>query len=78
MPPEDRERRRLGIYLTISQVGMEMVVPGVVGLWLDNTFNWLPWATITGVVLGFVLGITHLTVLMKKSDEDEPPKGTKS
>ncbi len=78
MPGEDQERRHLGIYITISQVGIEMVAPALIGLWIDNKLAWLPWATVTGVVLGFVLGITHLVILMKQSDESEPPKGKDS
>ena len=57
---------------------MEMVAPGALGLWLDQTLAWSPWAGITGIVLGFTLGIAHLVVLMKRANDTEPPKDRKS
>jgi F0F1-type ATP synthase assembly protein I len=71
MHPQDSERRQLGIYFAIAQVGTEMVAPAVLGVWLDSTYGWAPWATIIGVVFGFVSGIMHLVILMKRAEQSE-------
>jgi F0F1-type ATP synthase assembly protein I len=73
-PLQEPDPRQLATYFAIAQVGMEMVLPGVLGFWLDSTFDWLPWGTIVGVVCGFVLGIAHLVVLMKRANDAEPPR----
>lgn len=70
-PPDSRE---LGYYFSLAQVGLEMVVPLVAGVWLDRTFGWTPWATLAGIALGFVGGLGHLIVLAKRSETDRSPK----
>jgi ATP synthase protein I len=72
---DPRELRR---YMTLAQVGWEMVAPIGVGLLLDYFFNSLPWATVVCSVLGFVGGMVHLVMLAQKSNADEerrPPEG---
>jgi F0F1-type ATP synthase assembly protein I len=66
-PPEDR--RELGYYFTLAQVGMEFVAPIVLGVLLDRSvWNWGPWGLIGGAVLGFVGGLTHLIMLANRQD----------
>jgi F0F1-type ATP synthase assembly protein I len=73
-PPDAREQ---GIYFTLAQVGVEMVVPLIVGLVIDHYAAWGPWATLAGMVLGFVGGITHIVLLSNKQDavlrKKQPP-----
>jgi F0F1-type ATP synthase assembly protein I len=64
-PPDARE---MGIYFTLAQVGLEMVMPLIVGLVIDHWAGWGPWATLGGMVLGFVGGITHIVMLSNKQE----------
>ena len=66
--------RRLGWYYAIAQVGFEMVVPIVLGWWLDDLLGWQPWLLVVGAGLGLVLGIAHLVMLVNRPPpEDDPP-----
>jgi F0F1-type ATP synthase assembly protein I len=64
-PPDAREMR---YYFSLAQVGLEMVVPLILGLVMDYYAGTIPWFAISGLVLGFVGGITHLVVLGNKHD----------
>jgi F0F1-type ATP synthase assembly protein I len=68
MPPQGPDRRQLGTYYAIAQVGLEMVVPIGIGWWADEQLGWAPWLLILGVILGFVLGIGHLVALTRDVD----------
>jgi F0F1-type ATP synthase assembly protein I len=75
-PPDARE---MGIYFTLAQVGVEMVMPLIVGLVIDRWVGWGPWAMLGGTVLGFVGGIAHLVILSKQQDagqRDKKPPGS--
>jgi F0F1-type ATP synthase assembly protein I len=79
MLPKDRERRQLGIYYAMAQVGLEMVVPVGLGWWVDEKLGTGPWLLIGGVILGFIVGVVHLVALSKsangrddKKDQDRP------
>ena len=73
MPPNNRE---LGFYVALAQVGLEMVVPMGIGIFLDSWFGWTPWATVVGFVFGFVGGFLHLLALLKQhNDEARKPPG---
>src|SRR5690242_569580 len=66
-PPEDP--RELGYYLSLAQVGMEMVAPIGLGAILDRyVWDWGPWGLIGGTVLGFVGGLAHLVTLANRQD----------
>jgi F0F1-type ATP synthase assembly protein I len=67
--------KEMGRYLTISQVGMEMVAPIVLGLVLDYQFGWMPWATVIGAVLGLVAGISHLVVISNQGQKEKQSEG---
>jgi F0F1-type ATP synthase assembly protein I len=64
-PPGPRE---MGYYLSLAQVGLEMVAPLIVGLVIDSYADTRPWFTLAGMVLGFVGGLAHIVVLSKKHD----------
>ncbi len=77
-PPDDS--RELGIYLTLAQVGVEMVAPMIVGLIVDHYAGTSPWLTVAGLILGFVGGLSHIVLLTKKQDaarrkKDKPGDG---
>jgi F0F1-type ATP synthase assembly protein I len=69
----------MGYYFALAQIGLEMVAPMGVGLGLDYYFNWTPWATVVGCLLGFVGGMVHLVLLVQQHDSEErrgrPPGG---
>ncbi len=77
MFPGKTNPKDLGKALALSQIGLEMVVPIVLGFALDSYLGWLPWATVVGAVLGMILGLTHLVQLTKKdttkNDEANKP-----
>ena len=74
---DQRQRRRMGIYLSMGQVGFEMVVPIVVGILLDRWLGTVPWLFIAGVVLGFVGGLIHLVRLANRLNREDSPKSPK-
>jgi F0F1-type ATP synthase assembly protein I len=77
MPDQTPDAKELGYYLTLSQVGLEMVAPLVVGAIIDSYTGWSPWALVVGAVLGFVGGLAHLIALANRHDKrrQKPPPG---
>jgi F0F1-type ATP synthase assembly protein I len=78
MLPDFTNRKELGRYFAIGQVGLEMVVPIVVGLILDDRLGWTPWGVVGGAVLGLGGGLVHLVHLSGKAevtDQSQAPKG---
>ena len=71
MPDQQPDNRELGFYLSISQVGLEMVAPVLLGWLLDVWLGWQPWAIITGAVLGLVLGVTHLVLILDRHNQPD-------
>jgi F0F1-type ATP synthase assembly protein I len=76
MFPEGPDRKEFGRLLTVGQVGLEMVVPIVVGIYLDGRYGWSPWGVTVGAVLGLVSGLTHLVWLSNR--ESATPKNQSS
>jgi F0F1-type ATP synthase assembly protein I len=68
MLPELPDRKEMGRYVALGQIGMEMAVPIIVGLALDHYFGWTPWAAVAGAVLGLVGGFAHLIHLLNQMD----------
>jgi F0F1-type ATP synthase assembly protein I len=76
MLPESGDRKELARYMALSQVGMEMVVPVVIGVALDYYLGWRPWGVIAGAVLGLIAGLAHLISLANKANnERDKPSG---
>jgi F0F1-type ATP synthase assembly protein I len=75
--PDDRnpDARELGIYFTLAQVGVEMVVPLILGLVVDYYASTSPWAMIAGMILGFVGGLWHIVLLTNKQEAARQQKG---
>jgi len=73
--PEPKPDSRTGKWFALSQVGLEMVVPIFLGVWLDNRFGWAPWGTVTAATIGLVGGLFHLVYLANQIEEDTPGEG---
>ncbi len=71
---DPRDVRR---YMTLSQVGLEMVAPIGLGLAVDHFLGWSPWGVIVGAILGFAVGLVHLIVVVSKDDGDSSPPRAK-
>ena len=57
----------------LTTVSLEMVLPGLVGYWLDLRWKTQPLLTIIGFACGLALGMWHLlkmTSAQQKSDAD--------
>jgi F0F1-type ATP synthase assembly protein I len=73
MPDEKpSDAKELGRNFALAQVGMEMVVPLIVGLVLDHYAGTGPWLTISGIILGFVGGVFHIVMLTKQQETGRP------
>jgi F0F1-type ATP synthase assembly protein I len=71
MFPERPDRKDMERYVALSQIGLEMVAPIVIGLLLDHYLGWTPWALVAGAVLGLVGGFMHLVHLLNKMDSKD-------
>jgi F0F1-type ATP synthase assembly protein I len=71
MARDSLDSRELGHYFTLAQVGLEMVVPIVVGVWLDGHFGWSPWGVVVGAVLGLATGLIHLVALANRRERQQ-------
>lgn len=66
--------KNLGRSMALAQCGVEMVLPMLLGVLLDNWFGIMPWLTIIFLILGFIGGLTHIVILsnqIAKTDEEE-------
>jgi ATP synthase protein I len=68
MPSGKPEQRELGYYFSLAQVGLEMVVPIAVGIWLQDRFELRPWGVVVGAVLGLAGGLAHLVVISNRQN----------
>jgi Mn2+/Fe2+ NRAMP family transporter len=50
-------------------VALEMVVPGVIGIWIDRQLGTLALFTVIGFGLGLPLGIWHLVRLTARKND---------
>jgi F0F1-type ATP synthase assembly protein I len=66
--------REVGFYFSLSQIGLEMVAPIVVGVLLDVYLGWRPWGIIVGAVLGLVGGFTHLIAMLNEHNKAKQDK----
>jgi F0F1-type ATP synthase assembly protein I len=68
MSEEPENSRELGYYLSLAQVGMEMVAPIGIGVALDYYLAWRPWGVIGGAIFGFIGGMAHLLIMVNRHD----------
>jgi F0F1-type ATP synthase assembly protein I len=59
----------------ITAVGLEMVLPGLAGRWLDDRLGTSPLLTFVGFAFGMVAGIWHLLVMTSAKKSDHLPRG---
>lgn len=71
MFPEMPDRKELGRYIALGQVGLEMVVPVVAGLLADHYFAWTPWGVVVGAVLGLCGGLVHLLHMLNEMESKD-------
>jgi F0F1-type ATP synthase assembly protein I len=75
---DSSDRRELGKYLALAQVGFEMVGPIGIGILLDVYLGWSPWGIVGGAVVGLCGGLAHLITLTNRQDRvdsSEPKRG---
>ncbi|MBI1917907.1 MAG: AtpZ/AtpI family protein [Planctomycetes bacterium] len=68
MAENEPSPRDLGRYFALAQVGLEMVAPIVLGLFLEARLGWAPWGVVVGAVLGLVGGLWHMVLLLNRFD----------
>jgi hypothetical protein len=71
LPGSSSDRREMSRLLAYSQVGFEMAAPIGIGLALDLWLGWLPWATLTGAVLGLTFGLFRAVRMMNAENAAE-------
>jgi len=61
-PPDDRSQLALAMEWAsrVTAVSLEMVVPIVVGHWLDGQWTTEPVLTVVGAAFGLIAGMWHL------------------
>jgi hypothetical protein len=64
-----------GAYFALATAGVEMVVPIIIGYYLDAWLGWTPWLTAAGVVLGLVGSLLHLIILLKRFENPQTSPG---
>ncbi len=69
--PNDPSPREMGYFAAIAQTGVEMVLPALLGFWIDGWLGTSPWITIVAATLGFAAGLIHLIYLLKQKERDE-------
>jgi len=74
MPSGPLHPREFGYYVSLAQVGLEMVVPIGIGLLLEYWLGWAPWGVVGGAVVGLVGGIAHLVALANRIDDSDSRK----
>jgi F0F1-type ATP synthase assembly protein I len=63
--------REMGYYAALAQTGVEMVVPAILGYFVDDWLGTTPWITVIAAVFGFVAGLTHMIVILKRKEREE-------
>ena len=57
----------------LTTVGLEMVIPTLIGHWLDRRFG-LRILTFVGLVLGFAIGLWNIVQIARQSDSQSGPR----
>ena len=55
----------------MTSIALEMVLPGVIGLWIDRQLGTVMVFLLLGMILGVTLGMIHLIRLATKAGEDK-------
>jgi F0F1-type ATP synthase assembly protein I len=68
---QDPTPREMGYYAALAQTGLEMVLPAVLGHFIDGWLDTAPWITVIAAALGFTGGLIHLISLVNRKERDE-------
>lgn len=73
--PKDDDRsliaRAWGWSTQVTAIALEMVVPGVVGLWIDRLLGTVMVFLVLGVIFGMTAGLMHLVQFARRIGEKE-------
>lgn len=69
------DQRDYGVLALLFIVSGEIVVPVLIGLYLDNLTDWRPWLTLLGAVIGFVGGTFHVLSVGQRLNRRPPDEG---
>ena len=78
-PPDDRAPLLKAVQYSsrVTTIALEMVVPGLIGLWIDRKLGTVMVFLVLGMVLGMVGGVAHLiqlgTSFARDAARDTPP-----
>jgi F0F1-type ATP synthase assembly protein I len=56
----------------VMTISLEMVIPGLIGLWIDRQLGTVMLFLVLGVALGMTVGMLHLVRLATSMHGDEP------
>ena len=56
----------------ISTIGVEFVVPAVVGSWVDGKLGITPWLTLLGCFLGMTVGMYQILLIAREGSQKGP------
>ena len=63
---------KYGEYIALgTQIAASMIVPVVIGIYIDNKWNFSPWGVIIGALLGFGSLISIVLKLAAKTGKSE-------
>jgi ATP synthase protein I len=73
--PEPRSPLGVGLDLAtrVTTIGLEFALPAAAGYGLDSRLGTMPAATVTGVLLGFLIGMLH-AVRMSREMVGDPSR----
>jgi len=57
----------------VTTIALEMVVPGLIGYWIDQRLSTGVVFLVLGVVVGFSVGLSHLMRLTRPADGKQDP-----
>ena len=79
-PRDDRSPLALayGWAVRITSISLEMVVPGLIGLWIDRQLGTVLLFLVLGVIVGVTTGMLHLVRLAAAASRREPSPRTSS
>jgi F0F1-type ATP synthase assembly protein I len=67
-PENDRSPKDIALAVRISNIGIEMVLPAIIGVGLDYLFGTVVLFVLLGVLSGTVLGFWQLIKIASKND----------
>ena len=76
--PDDRSALAMAMVWTshVTTISLEMVVPGVIGLWIDRKLGTGMLFLVLGVLLGLGMGMWHLIKLADAARPNDTPERT--